>query len=77
MKSHYKRCSKCVKACEEKALTDVRGETYTEFNAKLCTCYDLGCAYCIIKYPFYDKGYDYVKERYDKLEAKLAEKRKN
>lgn len=74
------KCSKCVKACPEKALVQKEtccGDKEIEFVQKLCIGCSQGCTYCIEECPFDKKGYDHIKNRFDKMNAKLREKGKN
>jgi epoxyqueuosine reductase QueG len=78
---YCERCGKCIKACPEKALIEEEtccGGTETKFIQKLCIGCSQGCTYCIEACPFEEKGYEHVKNKFDKLNAKLKEKqRKN
>ncbi len=72
------KCGKCIKACPEKALIEKEGcsgNKEIEFVQKLCIGCSKGCTYCIEGCPFYKKGYVYVKNRFEKMNAKLMEKR--
>ena len=72
------KCSKCVKACPESALIQRRtcfGGKEVEFVQRLCIGCNQGCAYCIANCPFYKKGYQSVKNKFDKMNAKLMEKK--
>lgn len=71
------KCSKCVKACPHEAL--IEKETCcsgkeVELIKKNCIGCSQGCTYCIEGCPFYQKGYDHVKNKFDKMNAKLKEK---
>ncbi|WP_414469941.1 4Fe-4S binding protein [Methanobacterium sp. ACI-7] len=73
------KCGKCVKACPESALIERKtcfGGKEIEFKPNQCIGCVQGCAYCIRACPFDEKGYDYVKARFDKMNAKLMEKKK-
>lgn len=78
---YCERCGKCIKACPEKALIETEtccGGKETEFIQKLCIGCSQGCTYCIEACPFNEKGYEHVKNKFDKMNAKLKEKqRKN
>lgn len=72
------KCSKCVKSCPENAFIERKtcfGGKETEFVQRLCIGCIKGCAYCIRKCPFDHKGYDHIKNRFDKMTDKLMEKR--
>lgn len=74
---YCERCAKCIKACPEKALIETEtccGGKEVEFDQKLCIGCSQGCTYCIEDCPFYEKGYEHVKNKFDKLNAKLKEK---
>lgn len=72
------KCSKCVKSCPKNAFIERKtcfGGKETEFVQRLCIGCVKGCAYCIRKCPFDDKGYDHIKNRFDKMTDKLMEKK--
>jgi len=73
---YCEKCGKCVKACPEKAL--VEKETCCgnkiEIIPKNCLGCSQGCTYCIEACPFEVKGYEHVKNKFDKMNAKLREK---
>ncbi len=71
------KCGKCVKACPEKALVEKEtccGGTEIELIQKNCIGCSQGCTYCIEACPFEEKGYEHVKNKFDKMNAKLKEK---
>lgn len=75
---YCERCGKCIKACPEKALTQTEAccaGKEVEFDQKLCIGCSQGCTYCIEACPFYEKGYEEVKNKFDKINAKLMEKK--
>lgn len=77
---YCKKCSNCVKACPEKALLEKEaccGNSETTLEQKLCIGCSQGCTYCIEDCPFHTKGYDHLKIKFDKINAKLREKNKN
>ncbi|MBZ9570364.1 4Fe-4S dicluster domain-containing protein [Methanobrevibacter sp. TMH8] len=75
--NYCKRCGKCIKACPEDALQkEYMDENKANFIESKCLGCNQGCTYCIEECPFYKDGYSYVKEKHDKLEAKLNGKRK-
>ncbi len=70
-------CGKCVKACPEKALVEKEtccGGTEIQLIQKNCIGCSQGCTYCIEACPFDEKGYEHVKNKFDKINAKLQEK---
>ena len=75
---YCEKCGKCIKACPEKALiaseTCCGGKTI-EFIQKRCIGCSQGCTYCIEDCPFDEKGYQHVKDKFDKMNAKLAGKK--
>ncbi len=76
---YCEKCEKCIKICPEKALIEKEaccGEKKTEFVSKLCIGCSEGCTYCIEECPFDQKEYTHIKNRFDKMNAKLIEKKK-
>ncbi|MGB9980078.1 4Fe-4S binding protein [Methanobacterium sp.] len=69
------KCGKCVKACPEKALIEKETCCGTEIELiqKKCIGCSQGCTYCIEACPFEEKGYEHVKNKLDKMNAKLKE----
>lgn len=69
-------CGKCVKACPENALVEVDSccGSEVEIVKKNCIGCNQGCTYCIEACPFEEKGYEHVKNKFDKINAKLKEK---
>ncbi len=75
---YCEKCGKCIKACPEKALIETKsccGGKEIEFIQKRCIGCSQGCTYCIEDCPFDGKGYEHVKNKFDKMNAKLAEKK--
>ncbi|MGB9978270.1 4Fe-4S binding protein [Methanobacterium sp.] len=71
------KCSKCVKACPHKALIEKEtccGDKEVELIKKNCIGCSQGCTYCIEACPFEEKGYEHVKNKFDKMNIKLKEK---
>lgn len=71
------KCNKCVKACPYEALIEKEtccGGKETELVKKNCIGCSQGCTYCIEGCPFYQKGYEHVKNKFDKMNLKLNEK---
>lgn len=70
------KCGKCVKSCPKKAL--IEKETCCgkeiEIIQKNCIGCSQGCTYCIEACPFEEKGYEHVKNKFDKMRVKLKEK---
>jgi ferredoxin len=74
---YCEKCGKCIKACPEEALVEKEtccGGKEIEFIQKLCIGCSQGCTYCIEDCPFDQKGYEHVKNKFDKMNAKLREK---
>ena len=73
---YCEKCGKCVKACPENAL--IEKETCCskeiEIIQKNCIGCSQGCTYCIEACPFEEKGYEHVKNKFDKINTKLREK---
>ena len=71
---YCEKCGKCIKACPEKALIETEtccGGKETEFMQELCIGCSEGCTYCIEGCPFDQKDYTHIKNRFDKMNAKL------
>lgn len=73
---YCEKCGKCVKACPEKALVEKDACCTKEIQIipKKCVGCSQGCTYCIEACPFEEKGYEHVKNKFDKMNAKLKEK---
>lgn len=72
---YCEKCGKCIKACPEKALIETEsccGSKEIEFIQTRCIGCSQGCTYCIEDCPFDEKGYQHVKNKFDKMNAKLA-----
>ncbi len=75
---YCEKCGKCIKACPEKALLETEtccGGKEIEFIQKRCIGCSQGCTFCIEDCPFDEKGYHHVKNKFDKMNAKLAKKK--
>lgn len=75
---YCERCGKCVKACPEKALVEKEtccGGKEVVLIQNQCIGCSQGCTYCIEDCPFHTKGYEHIKNRFDKMTAKLKEKK--
>jgi arsenite methyltransferase len=76
--NYCEKCGKCIKACPEKALIETEtccGGKETEFIQELCIGCSEGCTYCIEGCPFDQKDYTHIKNRFDKMNAKLVVKK--
>lgn len=73
---YCEKCGKCVKACPEKALVEKETCCGSEIELirKNCIGCSQGCTYCIEACPFEEKGYEHVKNKFEKMNAKLKEK---
>jgi arsenite methyltransferase len=75
---YCEKCGKCIKACPEEALVEKQsccGGKEIEFIQNRCIGCTQGCTYCIEGCPFDEKGYEHIKNRFDKMTAKLMEKK--
>ncbi len=55
-------CGVCIDRCPENAFDEDE-----KFQRKLCTAHREGCSICINFCPFYKRGYDKVKKRYERM----------
>ncbi len=58
-------CGVCIERCPENAF----GED-GKFLRKLCTAHREGCNDCLLKCPFYKRGYNKVKQRYNRMKKR-------
>ncbi|MBQ9159975.1 MAG: ferredoxin [Methanobrevibacter sp.] len=58
-------CWVCIDRCPENAFDENEN-----FIRKACTAHREGCSECILKCPFYKRGYDKVKKRYKRMKAR-------
>ena len=58
-------CGVCIERCPEGAF-DEDGK----FLRKICTAHKEGCNDCLLRCPFYKRGYDKVKKRYERMVKK-------
>ncbi len=58
-------CGVCIDRCPEEAF-DEEGN----FLRKVCTAHREGCNDCLLRCPFYKRGYDKVKKRYERMVKK-------
>lgn len=73
---YCEKCGKCIKACPHEALIEKEtccGDKEIELIKKNCIGCSQGCTYCIEACPFYQEGYGHVKNKLDKMNAKLRE----
>ena len=62
VQNYCSTCGICIDRCPENAF-DREGN----FLRKLCTAHREGCSRCIDICPFYKRGYDKVKKRYERM----------
>ncbi len=71
---YCQRCAKCIKNCPEKALLEKEGccgdKEIDLIADKFIGCSE-GCTFCIEECPFVKKGYGEIKNKFDKINAKL------
>ncbi len=58
-------CGVCIDRCPNDAFDDDEN-----LLRKVCTAHREGCCECILKCPFYKRGYDKVKKRYERMKAR-------
>ena len=58
-------CGVCNERCPENAFDDDG-----KFIRRACTAHREGCSECLLKCPFYKRGYDKVKKRYERMVRK-------
>ena len=58
-------CGMCIERCPQNAF-DENGKLLR----KVCTAHREGCNECIIRCPFFKRGYDKVKKRYDRMKKR-------
>lgn len=58
-------CGVCIDRCPENVFDENE-----KFQRKLCTAHREGCSICINYCPFYKRGYDKVKKRYERMVRK-------
>jgi len=65
VKEFCSTCGVCIERCPEDAF-DEKGN----FLRKMCTAHREGCNDCLLRCPFYKRGYDKVKRRYEKMKRR-------
>lgn len=58
-------CGVCIERCPEGAFDENEN-----FLRKLCTAHREGCNECLLRCPFYKRGYDKVKKRYERMKKR-------
>ena len=58
-------CGVCIERCPKDAFDENE-----KLKRKVCTAHREGCNECILKCPFYKRGYDKVKKRYERMVKK-------
>ena len=62
VKDFCSTCGVCIERCPHNAF-----DKSEKLSRKLCTAHREGCNECILKCPYYRRGYDKVKKRHDKM----------
>lgn len=62
VKEFCSTCGVCIERCPNDAFDDNE-----KILRKVCTAHREGCNECILKCPFFKRGYDKVKRRYDRM----------
>lgn len=62
VKDYCSTCGVCIDRCPENAF-----DSEDKFQRRLCTAHREGCSQCILFCPFYKRGYDRVKKRYERM----------
>lgn len=60
-----KTCGVCIERCPENAFDEDE-----RVLRKVCTAHKQGCNECLLKCPFYKRGYDKVKKRYERMKRR-------
>lgn len=58
-------CGVCIDRCPQDAFDENE-----KLLRKVCTAHREGCNECILKCPFYKRGYDKVKKRYERMKKR-------
>jgi NAD-dependent dihydropyrimidine dehydrogenase PreA subunit len=58
-------CGVCIERCPKDAFDENE-----KLLRKVCTAHREGCNECILRCPFFKRGYDKVKKRYDRMVKK-------
>ena len=69
VKDYCNDCGKCIKKCPHDAYDEDE-----KVIKKVCLAHKEGCSICMIKCPFYKKGYEKIKEKYIKKMKKRLKK---
>lgn len=62
VKDFCSTCGVCIERCPENAFDENE-----KILRKVCTAHRQGCNECLLKCPFYKRGYDKVKRRYERM----------
>jgi Pyruvate/2-oxoacid:ferredoxin oxidoreductase delta subunit len=62
VRDYCSTCGVCIDRCPENAFDEDE-----KFLRKLCTAHREGCSVCINFCPFYKRGYEKVKKRYERM----------
>lgn len=75
VRQYCKRCIKCIKGCSEEALIEKESSLEkAQLITEKCIGCSQGCTVCIESCAFYQEGYELIKAKQIRLEAKLKEK---
>ena len=58
-------CGVCIERCPKEAFDENE-----KLLRKVCTAHREGCNECILRCPFYKRGYDRVKKRYERMKKR-------
>ncbi len=65
VRDYCSTCGVCIDRCPENAF-----DNDGKFIRNACTAHRQGCSQCLLFCPFYKRGYDKVKKRYDRMVKK-------
>ena len=68
VKDFCSTCGVCIDRCPEGAFDENEN-----FLRRLCTAHREGCNECLLRCPFYKRGYNKVKKRYERMERSKNE----
>lgn len=70
IKEYCTYCRRCVKFCPQNAIKDSKTNTNEKLDSNKCIGCTQGCTECIKTCPFYNKGYNETKEKYEKIKSR-------
>lgn len=65
VKEFCSTCGVCINSCPKDAF-----DNNEKILRKVCTAHKEGCSECILKCPFFKRGYDKVKKRYEAMKSR-------